>query len=67
MKQWTDYSSSIAVANIAYQGRGDWDPPYGNANMLAHIPFTSSAFHYYDVSIMAEAAAVLGKDGDAAR
>ena len=67
MKQWTDYISSIAVGNIVYQGLGDWDPPYGNANMLAHIPFTSSAFHYYDVSIMAEAAAVLGKDGDAAK
>lgn len=67
MKQWTDYITSISIDHIVYQGLGDWAPPMGNPCMTTPVPFTSSAFHYYDVTIMADVAKVLGNTADADR
>lgn len=64
MKQWVDYISSIAVDGIVFQGLGDWCPPGGNKNIDTNRAFTSTAFHYLDVSIMEHVAALLGKQED---
>lgn len=77
MKQWTDYVTSLAgdtartnrynkkTKHIVYQGLGDWCPPEGNGAIDAPIEFTSTAFHYLDVTIMEQVARILGKKGDA--
>lgn len=77
MKQWTDYVSSLArdtartnkyskkTKHIVYQGLGDWCPPEGNKTIDAPIEFTSTAFHYLDVSIMEQVAHILGETTDA--
>lgn len=67
MKQWTDRIASTAVDNIVYQGLGDWCPPGNNRAIDTPIEFTSTAFHYLDLTIMQKTAAVLGKTDDAAR
>ncbi len=64
MVQWTDYLTSIAIDHIVYTGLGDW------CAMSANVPaveLTSTAFHYYDLSIMEQVAGVLGKAEDEAR
>ena len=77
MKQWTDYVSTLArdtartnnynkqTRHIVYQGLGDWCPPEGNSTIDTPIEFTSTAFHYLDVSIMEKVADILGKTADA--
>ena len=77
MKYWTDYVSGLAqdtartnkygktTKHIVYQGLGDWCPPGGNKNIDTPIEFTSTAFHYQDVSIMERVAHILGKEVDA--
>ncbi|MGC9352410.1 MAG: family 78 glycoside hydrolase catalytic domain [Mariniphaga sp.] len=77
MKQWTDYVSTLAnnpertgkyntkTKYIVYQGLGDWCPPGGNDSIDTPIEFTSTAFHYLDVCIMAQVAQLLGFDADA--
>jgi len=77
MKQWTDYVSSLAndtartnkysnkTKHIVYQGLGDWCPPGGNGAIDTPIEFTSTAFHYLDVTIMEKVATLLGKKEDA--
>ena len=77
MQQLTDYVSSLArdtartnkygkqTRHIIYQGLGDWCPPAGNKTIDTPVEFTSTAFHYLDVSIMEQVARILAKDGDA--
>lgn len=77
MKQWTDYVTTLAsdtartnkysqkTKHIIYQGLGDWCPPEGNSTIDAPIEFTSTAFHYLDVSIMEKVANILAKTTDA--
>ncbi len=77
MKQWTNYVSSLALneertkkynsatKHIVWQGLGDWCPPAGDSALIVPVEFTSSAFHYLDVSIMEQVARILGKNGDA--
>ena len=76
MKYWTNYISSLALneerkekykaktQHIVWQGLGDWCPPVGNSSLIAPIEFTSTAFHYLDVSIMEKVSAILGKNDD---
>jgi len=79
MKVWTDYVSTLAqdtartnkynkhnkeTKHIVYQGLGDWCPPNGDSTLVAPIEFTSTAFHYLDVSIMEQAAQILAKTAD---
>ncbi len=77
MKQWTDYVATLAsdtartgkynslTRHIVYQGLGDWCPPEGNKAIDTPIEFTSTSFHYLDVSIMEQTALILGEKSDA--
>lgn len=67
MKQWVDHIGALTENNIVPYGLGDWCPPEGNHTIDCPIPLSSTAFHYYDASIVADAARVLGLTADAAR
>ncbi|MBR5739837.1 MAG: family 78 glycoside hydrolase catalytic domain, partial [Firmicutes bacterium] len=62
MAQWTDYITSTTVGHIVMTGLGDWCTPYGKPT--TPVELTSSAFHYYDLSIMEQVSAVLGRSED---
>lgn len=66
MKQWTNHVTSRAVGNIVYEGLGDWCPPYGFSGTDTPVELTSTAFHYYDLCIMEQAADLLGENEDKA-
>lgn len=67
MKQWVDHINALTENHIVPYGLGDWCPPEGNATIDCPIPVSSTAFHYHDADLVAQAAAVLGKTEDAAR
>ena len=67
MKQWVDHIHALTDKGIVPYGLGDWCPPEGNHTIDCPIPLSSTAFHYYDASIVADAARVLGYEEDAAR
>jgi len=76
MKRWTNYVSSLALneerkkkyntetRHIIWQGLSDWCPPAGDSSLVAPVEFTSTAFHYLDVSIMERVSDILGRDDD---
>jgi len=76
MKLWVDYVSSLAsdtartnkygakTKYIVYQGLGDWCPPKYELEGETPVEFTSTAFHYLDVSIMEKVARILSKQKD---
>ncbi len=76
MKYWVNYVSSLALnkerkekynsatKHIVWQGLGDWCPPVGDPALIAPVEFSSTAFHYLDVSIMEQVAGILGKNDD---
>jgi len=65
MKQWVDHISALTEEHIVPYGLGDWCPPEGNHTIDCPIPLSSTAFHYYDASILSQVAQVLGKKEDA--
>lgn len=67
MKQWVDHINALTENHIVPYGLGDWCPPEGNATIDCPIPLSSTAFHYHDADLVAQAATVLGKTDDAAR
>ncbi|MDR1743041.1 MAG: glycoside hydrolase family 78 protein [Dysgonamonadaceae bacterium] len=73
MKQWVDYvetltlNDSLKTRHIVPFGLGDWCPPEGNETIDCPIQLSSTAFHYFDASILAKTAALLGKEDDAKR
>jgi alpha-L-rhamnosidase len=64
MKQWVEYSQTLTTDNIIYEGLGDWCPPGGNKTMECPVELSSTAFHYLDLSIMAQVADLLDKQED---
>jgi len=66
MKRWVNYLRDIAKDDIVYEGYGDWCPPGGNEKMACPVPLSSTAFYYFDVRILAQAAELLGRTTDAA-
>lgn len=64
MKKWTDFITSLSIDHIVYHGMGDWCPPLGRPGIDTPLEFSSSAFHYLDVSIMEKVAKLLGKEDD---
>lgn len=64
MKFWVEYIEGIKEEGIIPHGLGDWCPPGGNGNIDCPVSFSSSAFHILDVSIMEQAAGLLGKEED---
>jgi hypothetical protein len=70
MKHYVDYLGSRAENYIVNYGLGDWydiGPKKPGVSQLTPIPLTGTAFYYQDVEIMAQVAALLGKDDDAKR
>lgn len=71
MQQYLDYLTSIAEEGIVSEGLGDWydmgpaDRP-GFAQ-LTPPPVTATAFYFRDAELMAQIAALLERDEDAAR
>ena len=66
MKQWVDHVNALTGNHIVPYGLGDWCPPEGNGTIDCPIPLSSTAFHYHDADLVAQAATVLGKTEDAA-
>jgi alpha-L-rhamnosidase len=65
MKLWVEYIDSLSVDNILYQGLGDWCPPGGNKMIDCPYELSSTAFHFLDLKIMAQAAKALNKRDEA--
>jgi hypothetical protein len=68
MKRYLAFLTTTATNHIISFGLGDWydlgpNPPWGS--QLTPVPFTATAIYYYDNSVMAEMAALLGKTNDA--
>lgn len=64
MKLWVEYISKMSNKFIVPNGLGDWHPQGGNITRDCPIPLSSTAFHYYDISILAKSAKVLGYYSD---
>ena len=68
MKEYLNYFGSRADNYIADFGLGDWydiGPKKPGVSQLTPIALTATAFYYEDTKIMAEAAALLGREEDA--
>ena len=68
MKNYITYLGSRAENDIVNYGLGDWydlGPKKPGVSQLTPIALTATAFYYQDVEIMAQAAALLGKEDDA--
>jgi alpha-L-rhamnosidase len=68
MKRYVDYLGTLAKDDILYRGLGDWydigpNPP-GYAQ-LTSTSLTATAFYYRDITILQQAAKLLGKTDDA--
>lgn len=79
MKYWTNYVATLGqdtartnkygkkTQHIIYQGLGDWCPPIYNSKDSTPVEFTSTAFHFLDVTIMEQVARILKKNEDVKR
>ena len=70
MKRYLDYIGTRADNYIVSYGLGDWydlGPNKPGVSQLTPIALTATAFYFQNAKIMAEAAALLGKNDDAAR
>ena len=68
MKAYTAYLQSKAVDNIDDFGLGDWydiGPNKPGFAQLTPKALTATAYYYYDLTIVAKAAAILGKTTEA--
>ena len=70
MKQWVEHVEQLSMndtlprKHIVPYGLGDWCPPGGNETIDCPIALSSTAFHYFDVSIMEKVANLLKKTED---
>lgn len=64
MKRWIQHLQDIARDYIVSAGLGDWFAP-GSMAGNTPIPLTSTAIFYWDASLMAKTARVLGIEEDA--
>ena len=63
MERWVAYCrKDLVKENIVYEGLGDWCSPDGVKD--CPIEISSTAFHYKDLTIMADVAALLGKKNE---
>jgi alpha-L-rhamnosidase len=68
MRRYVAYLSSRADGGIVSHGLGDWydiGPKAPGIAQLTPIPLTATAFYCQDLKILAEAAAVLGREDEA--
>jgi alpha-L-rhamnosidase len=69
MKNYVKYLGDHATNQIVNFGLGDWydlGPRGPGVAQLTPIALTATAFYYYDTSVVAQMAALLGKTDDAA-
>lgn len=66
MKVWVSYVENLSKDNIVNEGLGDWCPPRGNDTMDCPPKLSSTAFHYFDLTIMEQAAKIFKKSEDEA-
>jgi len=69
MKRYVGYLQRQAVDDIVSEGLGDWydlGPARPGAAQLTLPPFTATAFYYFDASVLAKTAALLGHADEAA-
>lgn len=67
MSLWTRHIDSTAVEDIVYEGLGDWCPPMADHyHNPTPVEFSSTCFHFIDLTIMAKVARLLGKTDDIA-
>lgn len=65
MGQWAGYIDGTAVEGIVYEGLGDWCPPRNDHyHNPTPVEFSSTCFHFIDLTIMEKVAALLGKAED---
>jgi hypothetical protein len=70
MQRYVAYLGSRATNHIVSHGLGDWydiGPKPPGVAQLTPVPLTATAFYYYDASILARAAALIGRPDDAKR
>lgn len=60
IKKYVDYITRISPTGICSWGLGDWVP----VKSKTPVPFTSTIYYYTDVHILAQAAALFGKEQD---
>lgn len=68
MKRYFAYLETRATDNLLSEGLGDWydlGPEKLGPAQLTPPPVTATAFYYYDASILAQAAALLGRADEA--
>jgi hypothetical protein len=68
MKRYVAYLGSRATNHIVSHGLGDWydiGPKRAGMAQLTPVALTATAFYYDDARILARAAGLLGKSGDA--
>lgn len=70
MKRYLGFLDGLAVDRILNVGLGDWydigpKPAWGS--QLTPVAFTATAVYFYDYQVMAQMAALLGKQEDAKR
>ncbi|SHL40345.1 Alpha-L-rhamnosidase N-terminal domain-containing protein [Chitinophaga jiangningensis] len=70
MKRYVAYLDSRSTGNIVSHGLGDWfdiGPQRPGISQMTKMGITATATYYYDLTIMARVARVLGKKSDAAK
>ncbi|WP_341840006.1 alpha-L-rhamnosidase [Chitinophaga caseinilytica] len=60
MRRYIDHITEISPSGITTWGLGDWIP----VKSKTPVPFTSTAFYFTDVTILAKTAKLLGKTDD---
>ncbi len=68
MKRYVAYLGSRSQDQILSHGLGDWydiGPKPPGVAQLTPVPLTATAFYYYDTWVLAQTAALLGKNDDA--
>jgi hypothetical protein len=63
MKRYVAYLGTKAEGNILSYGLGDWcdlGPKFTGFAQLTPVPLTATAIYYYDLRLLAEAAALMG-------
>jgi alpha-L-rhamnosidase len=61
---WKEDVDMSPQNSIISQGLGDWCPPGGYQTIETPVSFSSTAFHYLDVSIMEKVALLIDKNDD---
>lgn len=67
MQVWVNHIEDMSAGHIVPHGLGDWCPPVVEGSTTCPVKFSSTAYHYYDLTLMEKMAGLLEKADDAAR